>query len=75
MTNLEQNKNEENYVFPENVSYIEPNIRKAKFVVTENRMYTLEFDQNIQMEELKMMIEKAAHLRKNSYGLSYVNYK
>ena len=69
MTTLEQNKNEENYVFPENVSYIEPNIRKAKFVVTENRMYTLEFDQNIQMEELKMMIEKAAHLRKNSYGL------
>ena len=69
MTSIEKNKNDGNYVYPENISYIEPFIRKAKFVVTEKRVYTLDFDQNIEMEELKMMIEKAAHLHKNSYGL------
>ena len=36
----------------------EPNIRKAKFIVSPQRVYTLDFDHNIQMQELKLMIEK-----------------
>ena len=59
--------------------YQEPNIRKAKFIVTEKRIYTLEFDQNITMEELKLMIQKAAHLRKNKFrlfnnGIEYTSF-
>jgi hypothetical protein len=69
MTSIEQNKNDRNNIFSENNSYTEPNIRKAKFIVASNRIYTLEFDQNIEIQELKMMIEKAAHLRKNTYSL------
>ena len=37
-------------------SYKEPNIVKAKIFVSPKRIYTLEFDQNISMLELKMMI-------------------
>ena len=48
---------------------MEPNIVKAKFIVTNSRIYTLEFDQNIQMKELKTMIRVAAHLRKNNFRL------
>ena len=47
----------------------EPNIRKAKFILPNERVYTLEFDYNIQMQELKLMIQKAAHLRKNNFKL------
>ena len=50
-------------------SFIEPNIIKAQFIFNPSRIYTLEFDQNIQMIEMKSMIERAAHLRKNSYSL------
>ena len=48
---------------------IEPNIVKAKFIVSNNRIYTLDFDQNIQMKELKVMIKVAAHLQKNNFRL------
>ena len=47
----------------------EPNIRKAKFIVSEKRIYALDFDHNIQMKELKLMIQKAAHLRKKNFRL------
>ena len=47
----------------------EPNIRKAKFVVSETRIYTLDFDHNLQMKELKLMIQKAAHIRKKNFRL------
>lgn len=50
-------------------SDLEPNIRKAKFIVSANRIYTLEFDHNIQMKELKTMIQVAAHLKKNNFKL------
>ena len=65
----------------DNSSYMdmEPNIVKAKFIVTSSRVYTLEFDQNIQMKELKIMIQVAAHLRKNNFrifceGQEYTQY-
>ena len=48
---------------------MEPNIVKAKFIVQSVRIYTLEFDQNIQMKELKTMIQVAAHLKKNNFKL------
>lgn len=63
-SSLSQNKNQINQIFSENNSFQEPNIRKAQFVVSSNRIYTLEFDQNIEMQELKIMIQKAAHLKK-----------
>ena len=47
----------------------EPNIRKAKFIVSPQRVYTLDFDHNIQMQELKLMIEKAAHLKRRTFKL------
>jgi len=47
----------------------EPNIRKAKFVISKTRIYTLDFDHNLQMKELKLMIQKAAHLRKKNFRL------
>ena len=47
----------------------EPNIRKAKFIITETRIYTLDFDYNLQMKELKLMIQKAAHLRNKNFRL------
>ena len=62
--------NQINNILTEN-SFEEPNIRKAQFVVSlnRNRIYTLEFDHNIEMQELKIMIQKAAHLKKNTFGL------
>jgi len=48
---------------------MEPNIVKAQFIVTNTRIYTLEFDQNIEMKELKTMIRVAAHLKKNNFRL------
>ena len=54
----------------DNSSYdFEPNIVKAKFLVGNSRVYTLEFDQNIQMKELKIIIQVAAHLKKNNFLL------
>ena len=69
MTSLNQNQNQIDNSFIDNNMYKEPNIRKAKFIVSSDRIYTLEFDQNIEMQELMTMIQKAAHLRKNSFGL------
>lgn len=47
----------------------EPNVVKAKFIFENGRIYTLEFDQNIKMKELKTMIQVAAHLKKNNFKL------
>ena len=49
--------------------YKEPNIVKAQFILSNTRIYTLEFDQNITMFELKIMIQKAAHLRSRNFRL------
>lgn len=48
---------------------LEPTIRKAKFILPNQRVYTLDFDHNIQMKELKLMIQKAAHLRSKNFRL------
>ena len=48
---------------------LEPSIRKAKFILPKERFYTLDFDHNIQMQELKIMIQKAAHLKRRSFRL------
>ena len=48
---------------------LDPVITKAKFIFPNERIYTLEFDHNIQMQELKTIIQKAAHLRRNSFRL------
>lgn len=48
---------------------MEPNIVKAQFILTSVRIYNLEFDQNIEMKELKTMIRVAAHLKKNNFRL------
>ena len=50
-------------------NYKEPNIVKAQFIFSPNRIYTLEFDQNITMHELKIMIQKAAHLSSKNFRL------
>ena len=57
----------------------EPNIRKAKFILSNTHIYTLDFDYNIQMRELKLLIQKAAHLKKNGFrlfsnGVEYTQY-
>ena len=59
---------------------LEPNIVKAKFIMEATRVYNLEFDQNIQMKELKLMIQMAAHLKKNNFrlfceGQEYTEYQ
>ena len=48
---------------------LDPAIRKAKFILPNERIYTLDFDHNIQMQELKIMIQKAAHLKRRSFRL------
>lgn len=59
---------------------LEPNIVKARFIVGgTQRSYSLEFDQNIQMKELKTMIQVAAHLKKVGFrliceGQEYTDY-
>ena len=68
-TSFSQNQNQLNNIFSDSNFGQEPNIRKAKFMVSSKRIYTLEFDHNIEMQELKTMIQKAAHLKKNSFGL------
>ena len=62
-----------------NNCYKEPNIVKAKFVLSPQKIYTLDFDQNISMSELKLMIQKAAHLRPKTFkllsnGIEYTNF-
>jgi len=49
--------------------YREPTIVKAEFILSPTRIYNLEFDHNITMDELKLMIQKASHLRPNSFRL------
>ena len=71
-------QNQISHILSDNL-YQEPNIRKAEFVVSQGRIYTLEFDQNIEMQELKIMIQKAAHLKKNTFclycnGMDYTQY-
>ena len=56
-------------VLSDNNSLQEPRIRKARFIISSDRIYTLEFDQNIEIQEIKTMIQKAAHLKKNSFSL------
>ena len=58
---------------------LEPIIRKAQFILPNQRIYTLDFDHNIQMQELKLMIQKAAHIRNRSFrifssGNEYTQY-
>ena len=60
-------------------NFLEPTICKAKFILPNNRFYTLDFDHNIQMNELKLMIQKAAHLKRNNFrifseGKEYTQY-
>ena len=79
MNSSQKNQNKTQSTSVDNNSYKEPNIRKAKFIISQKRIYTLEFDQNIEMQELKVMIAKAAHLRKNSFnlfcqGVDYTHY-
>ena len=62
-------QNQINNILYDNNSYQEPTIVKAQFITPSKRMYTLEFDQNIEMQELKIMIQKAAHLKKNAFSL------
>ena len=57
----------------------QPLIRKAQFILPNERIYTLEFDNNIQMQELKLMIQKAAHLKRRNFhlfsnGEEYIQY-
>ena len=60
-------------------NFSEPTICKAKFILPNDRFYTLDFDHNIQMKELKLMIQKAAHLKRNNFrifseGKEYTQY-
>ena len=78
-TSLPPNQNQIAELLNNNNSFYVPNIRKAKFIRSTSRIYQLEFDQDIQMSELKLMIQKAAHLRKNSFtlvseGQNYTQY-
>ena len=50
-------------------SFIDPNIVKAQFILSNSRIYNLEFDQNIEFYILKSMIQVAAHLKKNNFRL------
>ena len=47
----------------------DPNIVKAQFILKPQKIYTLEFDQNISMSELKLMIQKRAHIRSKNFRL------
>ncbi len=68
------------YTFnPFNNDFKEPTIVEAKFIISPERKYSLEFDQNINMQELKLMIAKASHLRPNNFrlfceGIEYTQY-
>ena len=76
---LPPNQDQTMKILSDSNAFIEPNIRKAKFLFPSGKTYTLDFDQNIQMMELKTMIQKAAHLRKNGFsifseGKNYTQY-
>ena len=47
----------------------EPNIVKAQFYLYNKKVYNLEFDQNISMHDLKLMIQKAAHLKSKNFRI------
>ena len=64
MTSLQQNNCQTMNIFGDSNSCEEPNIRKAKFTIGSKRFYTLEFDQNIEMQELKPMSKRRHILRK-----------
>ena len=66
---LPPNQDQTMKILSDSNAFIEPDIRKAKFIFPTGKTYTLDFDKNIQMMELKTMIQKAAHLRKNSFIL------
>ena len=58
---------------------LEPIIRKAQFIIPNRGSYTLDFDHNISMDELKLMIQKAAHLKRKNFrifsnGEEYTQY-
>ena len=58
--------------------YQEP-IYNAKFIVTNPRVYSFDFEQNIAMEDLKLMIHKASHLFQNKFrifsnGIEFISY-
>ena len=59
-----------NNIINDNYPYEEPNIRKAQFIRSLNRIYTLEFDQNIEMQELKIMIQRVPILKKLFFSLT-----
>jgi len=63
------NKKQLAQVLSDNNAFQEPRIRQGRFFLSSDRIYTLEFDQNIEIQELKTMIQKAAHLKKNSFSL------
>ena len=76
---LPPNQDQTMKILSDSNAFIEPDIRKAKFILSTSRSYQLEFDHNIEMQKLKMMIQKAAHLKKNSFALvcngeSYTQY-
>ncbi len=48
---------------------IELKIVKAQFILSTTRIYNLEFDKDIEMRELKKMIQMAAHLKKKNFRL------
>ena len=64
---LPPNQDQTMKILSDSNAFIEPDIRKAKFIFPTGKTYTLDFDKNIQMMELKTMIQMAAHLRKNSF--------
>ena len=66
---LPPNQDQTMKILSDSNAFIEPDIRKAKFIFPTGKTYTLDFDKNIQMMELKTMIQKAAHLRKDSFIL------
>ena len=66
---LPPNQEQTMKILSDSNAFIEPDIRKAKFIFPTGKTYTLDFDKNIQMMELKTMIQMAAHLRKNSFIL------
>mgnify|MGYP002624525833 CR=1 FL=1 len=64
-----QNQNQVIKDFLNDSALQEPRIRQARFILSSDKIYTLEFDQNIEIRELKTMIQKAAHLEKISFSL------
>ena len=55
----------------QNYPYDEPSLIKARFKKSNGNIYELEFEDNIQMKDLKVMIKKAAHMRDTTFRLFY----